>query len=65
MDDDENWNVDKDTDVMSVAAHELGHALGLPHSNDPEALMAPYYKGYDPDFKLSSDDVQAIQYLYG
>lgn len=33
-------------DVKIIAAHEFGHAIGLPHSNNPDALMYPsyYYK---------------------
>jgi len=67
FDDEERW-VDRETDgidVMTVTAHELGHALGLGHSAVSGALMAPYYQGYDPNFSLSDDDRQAIQSLYG
>lgn len=45
--------------------HELGHSLGLSHSDKREAVMAPFYRGWDPYLKLSRDDKSAVQALYG
>ena len=70
FDDEENWSLDSnnsrgETNLLKVAAHELGHALGLDHSNKTTALMDPGGTLNPVGTKLDIDDVQAIQALYG
>ncbi len=50
-------------DLVTVAAHEFGHSLGLGHSSVSGALMAPFYGG--PFRRLGDDDIAGIQSLYG
>jgi hypothetical protein len=66
FDEDELWTDDdppSGKDFASVALHELGHSLGLAHSNDPRAVMYAYYVGRRRHLK--SDDINGIQFIYG
>ena len=67
FDTDEIWITDpskKGTLLKNVAAHEIGHILGLSHSSVEGALMAPYY-AVNVDRPQFDDDVKRIQSLYG
>jgi hypothetical protein len=65
FDDEERWvdSATRNVDLLTVAAHEIGHTLGLAHSSDPDALMYAAYSG--PHRSLSEDDIAGVQSLYG
>lgn len=66
FDEAETWSVNlpaSGIDLVTVAAHEFGHALGLAHSTVAGALMAPFYGG--PHRNLEADDIAGIRALYG
>lgn len=50
------------SDQIGVVAHEIGHALGLGHSDKSEALM--YYRTVDQRNRLGQDDIDGISFLY-
>uniref|UniRef100_A0A2K6G508 Matrix metallopeptidase 1 n=1 Tax=Propithecus coquereli TaxID=379532 RepID=A0A2K6G508_PROCO len=65
FDEDEQWtNNFRNYNLYRVAAHELGHSLGLSHSTDIGALMYPTYT-FSGDVQLAQDDIDGIQAIYG
>jgi hypothetical protein len=58
-----NWQVNSNYDLMTVVAHEFGHALGLGESTVPSAVMYGTYNGIKQ--ALASDDIAGIQSIYG
>ena len=67
FDDDERWtdNFDSGTNLLMTASHELGHSLGLAHSDVRGSVMSPFYTPYKNGLKLHKDDIEGIQALYG
>ena len=65
FDDSETWTLNfksdssQPIDLVTVAAHEIGHSLGLGHSQVSTALMAPFYNGSHRF--LDQDDINGIQ----
>ena len=51
--------------IEDIAAHELGHVLGLSHSTAADATMYPSYSYCSQSFRtLSPDDIAGAKYLY-
>jgi len=55
------WN---EADFKSITVHEMGHVLGLDHSNANGATMLPYYSNGIAERDLSQDDINGVCYLY-
>lgn len=55
------YEFSSDDDLRVTIAHELGHALGLKHNNDPKALMFPMMKEQDlQNFRLTQADLAML-----
>ena len=69
FDEDENWTTgtrssgSQPIDLVTVAAHEIGHSLGLDHTDVAGSLMLANYTGSHRF--LGPDDIAGIRTLYG
>ena len=61
------WNTEGNADshdLQNAIAHEFGHAIGLGHSDIPEATMAPTAPlGETQKRDLHDDDIQGMEHL--
>jgi hypothetical protein len=58
-----NWQINCNYDLLTVVAHEFGHALGLGESTVSQAVMYGTYNGIKQ--ALATDDTAGIQSIYG
>jgi len=54
-----------DVDLKSLFIHELGHVLGLDHSQMPGSIMNPYLGDGEERDVLSSQDISHLECEYG
>ncbi|MDK1031403.1 MAG: matrixin family metalloprotease [Planctomycetia bacterium] len=66
FDDAETWTTSYSSNVhlYTIAVHELGHSLGIGHSNDDRAIMYAFYAGGAFGNALATNDISAIRALY-
>ena len=63
IDNAENWITG--FDLATVLLHEVGHALGLAHSNDINSVMFSTISAGQVKLELAADDIAGIQSIYG
>lgn len=66
FDDGERWGLNatrRKIDIQTVALHEIGHSLGLGHSNVAAAVMYAFYQGKRR--ALNPNDISRIRAIYG
>jgi Matrixin/IPT/TIG domain len=53
-------------DLQGVACHEIGHSLGLDHTNVPGSTMLPSISGSGVGQRsIGDDDAAGVQFIYG
>ncbi len=57
------YQFDNKTKLIRVLAHEMGHALGLDHNEDPKAIMYRLNNGINE--KLTPTDIKELKSLCG
>jgi len=50
--------------VKAVAMHEMGHVLGVMHSDSKNDIMFPQYRAGETEIRASKRDLQTVEALY-
>lgn len=53
------YEYESETNLIRVTAHELGHALGIDHNNNPKSIM--YKINKENNLHLTIDDIESLK----